>query len=138
MKSSGIEHRQLERQDNPFEVVFPSLLRAAGTFNSAEQTSFGSRGLRLYLDITAVNGVGPTLDIKIQIKDNLTGTFFDLPGASFVQAIATGTQMLTLYPGIAVSANVSVSDLISKNWRAVAVVSTGDDFTFSLEAEYLR
>lgn len=95
----------------------------------------------MYLDITASSGTTETLDVKLQAKDAaLSGVYFDIPGAAFAQATDTTNQMLTIYPGIAETANVSVSDILPRNWRAVATVGSGDSdgsFTFSLLACYV-
>ncbi len=96
----------------------------------------GHRGIELYLDITAVSGTSPTLDIKLQGKDETSGKYFDVPGAAFAQKTGTGQATLTIYPGIAESANVSVSDILAGMFRFVATIGGTDTptFTFSLGA----
>ena len=50
----------------------------------------------------------------------------------------TGTANLMLYPGVAETANVSVSDVLPKMWRVVATIGgTTPSFTFSLGASVI-
>jgi len=109
-------------------TVFESLARTAGAtsqvFNSAEQQNLKWRGLRLILNNTAVLGGSPTLDIKLQTQDPVSKLWIDLPGASFAQkTTASGLSELVVYPGVAETANVSVSDVLARVWRAVATIA---------------
>ena len=125
------------RRGNTEATVFTSAARTTTT-NSADLTNYSARGVRLTLDITAASGVVPTLDVKIQAKDTLSGAYVDIAGAVFTQKTATGTDELVIYPGIAETANESVSDIIPRAWRAVATIAgTTPSFTFSLGAAYV-
>lgn len=118
-------------------TVLASASRTA-TANSGDQLSSGASGIHLVLDVTVVTGTGPTLDVKIQRKDSLSGKYVDLPGAAFAQKAGVGTDDLVVYPGVAETANRSVSDVISEEWRAVATIGgTTPDFTFSLAGSYI-
>ena len=98
-------------------------------------TNEGHRGIELYLDITAASGSSPTLDIKLQAKDPTSSKYFDVPGAAFAQQVTTGQAALTVYPGIAETADVSVSDILPGVFRFVATITgTTPSFTFSLGA----
>ena len=117
------------------EVLHPSAAKTA-SFNGADVENKGHRGLTLFLDVTAVAGTSPTLDIKLQAKDPTSGKYFDVPGAVFAQMTATGQAMLTLYPGIGETADVSVSDILPGLFRFAATIggSAGQSLTFSLGA----
>lgn len=129
-------------------TVFASAARTASA-NSDEQVVPVSRvhvapvhqifkGLHLVLDITAASGTSPTLDVKLQRQDPLSEKWVDLPSAAFAQKTGTGTDDLTIYPGIAETANRSVSDVLSGRWRAVATIAgTSPSFTFSLGGTYI-
>jgi hypothetical protein len=118
-------------------TVFTSVARTA-TENSIPQGARGHRGVRLTLDITAASGTNPTLDVKVQSYNETGDDWVDLPGAAFAQKTTTGTDDLTVYPGIAETANRSVSDVLSTTWRAVATIAgTGPSFTFSLGADLI-
>ena len=116
-------------------TIFASAARTA-TVNSADQTNYGAKGVRLTLDITAVVAT-PTLDIKIQAKDSVSGKYMDMTGCAFAQKSATGTDELIIYPGLTAAANVSVSDVLPRTWRAVATHGDTDSITYSLAAAYI-
>lgn len=119
----------------PDLTIFPSAARTTSV-NSADQVMEGwqGKGVRLYVDVTAVAGT-PTLDIKVQGLDQASGDYYDIPGAAFPQITAVVTDILTVYPGIAETANETVSDVLPKTWRVVATIGgTTPSFTFSLGA----
>lgn len=119
-----------------YEVnVFPSAARTSSA-NSSDQTNHHARGVRLHLDITAASGTSPTLDVKLQAK--IGSQYIDIAGAAFAQKTTTGTDELVVYPGVAETANESVSDIIPRTWRAVATIGgTTPSFTFRLDASYV-
>ncbi len=121
-------------------TVFASQEFAEGANNSADQTNLYARGFILTLDYTAESGTNPTIDVKVQVKDGLSSKYVDLAGAAFAQKNAVGTFILTVYPGVAESGNVSVSDIIPLTWRVVATVGgTGTPtVTASLGVSYVR
>lgn len=105
------------------------------TATGADQTNDAWRGVILTLDITVWNAT--TLDVKVQTKDPTSGKYVDLPGAAFAQKSGTGTDTLTIYPGIAETANRSVSDVLSATWRVVGT-QVGTSATYSVGACYMR
>ena len=97
-----------------------------------------ARGVHLVLDITAASGTTPTLDVKVQRWDKESAKYVDLPSGAFVQKTTTGTDDLIIYPGVAETANRSVSDAMSENWRAVWTIGgTTPSFTFSIGGCYI-
>jgi hypothetical protein len=100
----------------------------------------GARGVRVWQKVTAASGTTPTLDTKIQTRDPETGDGLDLPGANFAQQTGSGAVLdLVVYPGVAETANRSVSDVLSREWRIVSTIGgTTPSFTFTLAAEYIR
>ena len=117
--------------NNPVVVV------AAGTTISAASTTYSvdmgaAKGALLILNITAINGT-PTLDIKLQ-RVGPAGVAIDLPSASFTQKTGTGSDDLVVYPGIAETANRSVSDHTGRTLNIVLTIGgTGSpSFTMSL------
>ena len=123
-------------RNNVEATVFSSAARTA-TANSTDQVNYDARGIKMHLDITASSGTTPTLDIKLQALIN--GVYIDIAGAVFTQKTTTGTDELTVYPGIAETANESVSDVIPRTWRAVATIAgSSPSFTFSLGVSYIK
>lgn len=93
----------------------------------------------LHLDVTAVAGTLPTLDVKVQAKDPVSGAYVDLPGAAFVTKSVAGSDTLTIYPGVAESAGRLESAVLPRTWRAVATIGgTSPSFTFSVAATYVQ
>lgn len=119
-------------------TVFGSAARTV-TANSSDVDNYSARGVRCLLDVTAASGTTPTLDVKLQSKDPISGKYVDLPGAAFTQKTAASTDDLTVYPGVAETANETVSDVISGVWRAVATIGgTTPSFTFTLGCSYIQ
>lgn len=109
------------------------------TFNTDTISNDGDYlGIKFYLDITAVSGTTPTLDVKLQAFDKLSGKFFDILGASFSQKTASGQDDLIVYPTVAAVANRAVSQPLPDLWRVLATIGgTTPSFTFSLGADQI-
>jgi hypothetical protein len=112
-------------------VLVPSAARTA-TFNGEDFADLsGSNGM-FVLNITAVSGTTPTLDIKLQLKV-AAGLYIDIPGAAFAQKTATGTDYLIVHPAITVVANKAVSQCLGDVIRAVSTIGgTTPSFTYTL------
>lgn len=129
-------------------TVFATAPRTADVdsadFSAAQLRGFQQfRGVRLFLDVTAFGGTAPTLDVNLQHKDPESDKYFDLAGGASVAFLRnTGTNQqddLTIYPGLTVLANRTVSDVIGLTWRIRVQIggSAGQTFTFSLGAVLL-
>ena len=118
-------------------TVLASAARTA-TANSSDMENRAARGVRLFLNVSAVSGTTPTLDVKVQVKDPISDTYIDLPNAAFAQKTTTGSDELTIYPGVTTAANRAVSTALSQKWRVVATIGgTTPSFTFSVAAAYI-
>lgn len=127
-------------QTKAIVTVFASAARTATTTNSSDQDNDPQqKGVRLFLDITAVSGTSPTLDVKLQVKDPVSAKYEDMAGAAFAQKTGTGQDIITIYPGIAETADESVSDILGSTWRIVATIggTATPTFTYSLSGDYL-
>lgn len=111
--------------------VLASAARTDSTVTSVDQTNERWRGVRLILDITAKSGTNPTLDVKVQGKDPVSGNYYDIPGAAFAEQSTVTTVELVIYPGVAETANVSVSDVLPEVWRVHATTGGTDTPTFT-------
>ena len=119
-------------------LVFNSAARTVTTNSGAIQPKSG-KGVFLVLDVTASSGTSPTLDVTLERYDTTSDSWVALPGAAFAQQTGTGTNGLTVYPGIGETANESVSDHIGNYFRAVATIGgTSPSFTFSLAGQVLE
>jgi len=120
-------------------TVWASAARAEGATNSSDQTNHCARGIRINLNITAVAGTSPTLDVKLQSKCPSSGTYTDIPGAAFAQQTGAASLDLVVYPGAVTTANRSVASVLPRTWRVVATVGGTDTptATFSLAGSYV-
>jgi hypothetical protein len=127
---AGAENREF--------TVLASGARTA-TFNGEVFENLYGRGIVLWSNVTANAGTAETLDIKVQSVDPVSGSFFDIPGAVFVQTTDQTDRELVVYPGVAETANVSVSDVLPRHWRLVYTIggSAGQSFTFSMGGCYV-
>ena len=121
-------------------LILLALATRTASINSDDQDSKGSRGVHISLDINTVSGTSPVLNVKVQRKDPISGNYVDLPDGAFAQKTASeanSTSGLTIYPGIAETSDVSVSDVLNGTWRVVATIGGTDTptFAFSVAAE---
>jgi hypothetical protein len=95
----------------------------SGTVNAADQVNYNGRGVKVYLNITAI-GTG-TVTVTVQGKDPVTSTYYTLLASAAVAT--TGFTVLEVYPGVGVTANLSASTTLPRTWRtsAVAAMSVG-------------
>jgi hypothetical protein len=94
-------------------IVLANLSGATSSSQSADQTNFNGRGVKVFLNITA--NAGGSITFTIQGKDPVSGLYFTLlAGAS--QA-STGTVMMSVYPGLTASTNITANDVLPRTWR---------------------
>lgn len=111
----------------------------AGTVSTANKTYPGqdglSRGIKVVLNVTAVTGTTPSATVTIQGVDAAGITFTQLVSAAVT---ATGTTVLTMYPGLPNTANVMANDVLPKAFNIVLTITgTTPSFTYSLSYELL-
>jgi len=107
-----------------------------GATNGADQRNVNHRGVQVVVDITAITGTGPTLTVKLQGKDAASGKYYDLLTSAALAA--TGTTLLTLYPGAPSTANVSIPQVLPATWRVIATVGgTGPAVTATVGASMI-
>lgn len=94
----------------------------AGTTDSADQVNTYGKGLVVGINISAKTGT-IAVTVKVQGKDYVSGQYYDV--ASSASLTAAGFTTLTVYPGIAATANVAVSAVLPASWRVEVVSGTG-------------
>lgn len=119
------------------DELFTSAARSSGSHTSAAVSIAGNLGGRFYLVASAVTGTAPSVYITVQSLDEGSDTFIDVPSAVSKTLAAAGSTTLSVYPGIAETTNISVSDVLGEVIRVVASVagSPSDTVTFSVGAE---
>lgn len=78
------------------------------------------KGVKVVVDVTAISGTSPTLVVTIEGKDAASGKYYTLLASASLTA--TGTTVYTVYPGVAVTANVSASDVLPKTFRVRSTI----------------
>lgn len=131
---------------NQHVTIFASGAKGSGANNSNPVTNHSGKGAMFWLDITAVSGTSPTLDVKIQGYDQTGGDWIDLAANvagnaayAFAQKTGAGQDQLTVYPGLTASANAVCTGIIPNQIRAVATVggSSTPTVTFSLSVDFI-
>lgn len=108
---------------------FASLSRSATFVGDDKVKTPGLVGVKVTLDVTVVPGVD-TVQLVIEHKDVVSGKYVQILAAA--ARAGAGTDVLTVYPGIAVAANVSASDVIGDVYRVRVVHSAATAFTYSI------
>lgn len=100
---------------------------SAGT-NGADMDNSNCRGVVVFVNISAITGTTPTFTVTIQGKDKVSGQYYTLLASAALNA--TGLTVLRVYPGIAVSANVTANDVVPSQFRVItAIGGTGPAVT---------
>lgn len=103
------------------DVTIATLAAAAVTTNTADMTNPLHKGVKVVVDVTAITGTTPSLVVTIQGKDVKSGKYFTILASASLTA--TGTVVLTVYPGAATSANVSANDVLPATWRVLMTIA---------------
>lgn len=115
--------------------IFTSAARSATFVGDDNKKVSGNHGVKAVLDVTAVPGVD-TVQLVIEGKDPASGKYYTILSAA--ARVAAGTDVLTIFPGNAVTANVSASDTLPDVYRARVIHSAATSFTYSLSLTELQ
>ena len=132
---------------NNHVTILSSSARGSGAPNSNMITNHGAKGGIFWLEVTAVAGTSPTLDVKLQgydqdgadwvdLGDNVAGT-----GAyAFAQKTGANKDQLTIYPGLTASSNAVCSGVLPNQLRAVGTVggSSTPTVTYTLGVDLIE
>lgn len=113
----------------------------ASPINAAIQNAMPNgqvaRGIKLKIYISgAPTGTSPTMTVTIQGVDSVTGQKWTLLASAALNS--SGFTVLTVYPGAAVTANLSANDELPANANInVAFGGTTPRFTGNIDVELL-
>lgn len=107
---------------------------ATSTQTGADQTNYNGKGLVVTYDCTAVTGSG-SFTVSIQGKDTASGKYYTILAGT--ARSTTGTDILTVYPGLTAAANVTANNVLPRTWRVVATYNSGTNQTFTVAASVL-
>ena len=113
------------------EIVLLASAARTASAESLDYTNFEARGVKVVIDVTA-DPASASVVFKIEGKDPASGKYYTLLASAAVAA--TGTTVLTVYPGIAATTNVAASDVLPKTWRVTATHADADSITYSVGA----
>lgn len=90
---------------------------------------FGSKGM-FYIDCTLVSGTSPTLDVKVQARDPISGQLYDLK--AFTQLTAAGNERIVIG-----QENIAAADFLPSECTLDWVIggTATPTFTFSVGAD---
>lgn len=121
-------------RNNEAVTVYPSLARAAATYN-VELDNPDSSGLDLIIDITAV-GAGPgTVVATVEGIDPASGKHYTILASATLNGVAT--TILRIGRALTASANVIANLHLPKKLNVKVVVAV-NDVTFSIGANLIR
>lgn len=110
------------------------LAQASRTASTAgpDQTNANSRGVLLYLDVTAASGTGG-LTVQVQGKDPSSGKYKTL-NANPTAVTAIGTTAYMLYPGASTTGQVqqATSQVLPRTWRVNVSHGDASSYTYSV------
>ena len=92
-----------------------TLAAASASGNSAQLKSGQKKGVNVLVNITAITGTSPTLTVTIEGYDSASGTYYTLLESAALSAV--GATLLTVYPGVTATANVSDSGHLPEFWQ---------------------
>ena len=93
---------------------------AAAGVNGSSVTDRDRVGVLIGINITVITGAAPTLTVILEGLDDASGVFY--PILTSAALAATGLTVLTVLPGITVTANVSASAPVPITWRVRTVI----------------
>lgn len=113
---------------------YASAVRSATFVGDDNRKVPGNHGCIAVLNVTAVPGID-TVTLVIEGKDPVSGVYSTVLQAA--ARIATGTDVLQVQPGGAVTANVSANASLPDVYRVRVVHSAASNFTYSLSVTEL-
>jgi hypothetical protein len=118
--------------------VEASSAKTASGNSAAAITNHSATGVQLFVNVSAASGTTPTLAVRVQVQDPVGSGWVDLPGAVTASITGVSLTLLTIYPGVTVTANSSISAPLPRTWRiAWTIGGTTPSFTFSVGAQYI-
>lgn len=112
-------------------TLYASEARTATPTATTELSRRGERGGHFVIKVTAITA-SPSVTPTIEGYDTTSDSWYSiLVGAAIT---ATGTTVLKVYPGIAVQANATASDILPQTWRLTLTHGDADSITYTASA----
>lgn len=117
-----------ERTRGNLDVTLLASAARTTTQTSADIVNYSGRGIKVTLDMTVV-GTG-SVTLTINYKDPASGKYILLLAG--VAVITNITSIYTIYPGLPVTANVSVNDILPRTFQIVVTANNANSATYSV------
>jgi hypothetical protein len=112
----------------PENLTFLASSAKTTTQTQADQVNRGHSGIRVVVD-TTVFGTG-SVNVTVQSLDPTSGKYSTLLDSGAI--VATGTVVLTMFPGAPVSGTLSANGQLPATWRLVATANNANSQTYSV------
>lgn len=102
---------------------------------SADFTNYSARGIKLYLNVSAITGgPGTGIILRLQGKDPVSGSYSSLAAAPTAVA-ATGLLVYSFYPSVFTAGFAAHNNqALERTWRVLMTVSDATPYTYSVGA----
>lgn len=118
----------MRRRNEEFTVIVAT--GATTTQTSPDLTNENGKGVKVWLDTTAI-GTG-SVTLSILGKDPASGKYVTLLAGA---AVTTNTtNQYTVYPGAPATANVSANDLLPKTFQVKVTANNANAATYTVGA----
>lgn len=119
-----------DRQRGNIDFTVFTVTAGTTTQTSSDFTNYNGQGVKVVLNVTSA-GTG-SVTLAIQGKDIASGAYYAILTGSAVTT--NSTNVYTIYPGIAVTANVSASDVLPRTWRIVVTANNSNAMNYTVGA----
>jgi len=135
---SGAGVWERKRGNAEVTILASAARNAAG--NSSDLTNHNAKGIMIYVDVTAVSGTSPDLDINIQMKDPVSGDYQGI--MENLNISAAGNYIIIVYPGAVETTAFGAIETqglpLPRTWRIYYTIGgTTPSFTFSIGGAYI-
>lgn len=103
---------------------------ATASQNSADQVNTDARGVKVFVNVTNA-GTG-SITAAVQAKDPASGAYTTLLASAAI--VANGATVLTVYPGLPATANVSANDVLPRQWRVSVTANNANPINYTVGA----
>jgi len=135
----GYNGSSFDRWRNNAPITIFSATARTASENSADLINFNARGFYGHVDVTAVSGTNPTMNLALQGKeDEVTDNYLQI--RAFTEITTTTTIDFLFYPTPATSGQYTqtANNVIPRIWRIAFTIGGTDTptFTFSMAGNY--
>jgi hypothetical protein len=118
---------------NSTYTALPLAARTA-SINSDDIQNFNAKGVHVIIDVTAVTAT-PSITVTLQGKDFASGKYYTILASAAITG--TGTTVLKVFPGSAVSANSTANDIAPYIVRVSVANGDTDSITYSVGLNFV-